>query len=126
MRGSVRADDVRVVHHVPGRMRVRVHGTRDPAEMLRKVQPLLAGLPAPMAARVNAASGSVVIQYGSVARTAPRSAGSARLLVPLAVGMATRLVLPRRRAAPLWLDLTLLAFDALASARRIRHSPPAS
>lgn len=120
------ASGLRVVHHVPGRMRVRVHGTRDPAEMLRKVRPLLAALPGPAAVRVSAACGSVVIEYGAGAVHPKRRSGRALLFVPLAVGLAARLVLPRRQASPWWLDVTLFAFDALQSVRRFRHLPPAS
>lgn len=121
-RSHAEASGLRVVHHVPGRMRVRVSGTRDPAEMLRQVRPLLAALPVPAAARVSAASGSVVIEYGAV--HSKRRSGRALLFVPLAVGLAARFVLPRRQAAPWWLDVTLFAFDALQAVRRLRHFPP--
>jgi len=110
-----------MVHHVPGRMRVRVDGTRDEAEMLHRVQPLLAGLPGISSVRANAASGSVVILYGAVAparaggaveAVRKREARAPKLLLPLALNVGTRLLLKRRRTASWWLDVALLAFDA--------------
>jgi hypothetical protein len=68
------APGVRVVHYVPGRLRVRVDGTRDPVD-IRQMQPLIEDLPDAEVIRVNAASGSVLIQYTNPAPMAhPRDA----------------------------------------------------
>lgn len=127
------APGVRVVHHVPGRLRVRVDGVREGAELLRRVAPLLDALPAPAAVRVNAPSGSVVIEYpmswnqANPAGTHRARSGSPpavrQVFVPLAVGAAIRLVLPRGRPSPFWMELTLLALEVIVSVRRSRHPP---
>jgi hypothetical protein len=123
------ATGIRVVHHVPGRVRVRVDGTRDEAEMLRLVGPLLARLPGVVSVRANAAAGSVVILYGPMGPDPGRgddvrphrlSRLAPGLLVPLAFGVGTRLLLPRRRPAPWWLDVALLAVDAIVGLRGAR------
>jgi hypothetical protein len=114
---------VRVVHHVPGRVRVRIDGARDAAEMLREVQPLLARLPGPHVVRANAAATSVVILYGAATPAGKRSRLAPKLLVPLAVGVGAR-ILQRRRKAPWWLDVALLALDAIVSFRGSRKRIP--
>lgn len=141
MSSHTRADapGVRVVHHVPGRLRVRVDGAHDETEMLRMVRPLLGSLPGTPWIEVRPASGSVVIHYGLPAGRAGRDAVTSvqatpakraraalapKLLVPLAVGLATRLIVSRRRGAPLWLEVTLVAFDALLNVERARRSDP--
>jgi hypothetical protein len=128
---SADAAGARVVHHVPGRMRIRIEGARDRDEMLHAVQPLLARLPGPASIRISASSGSVIIRYptsgqvvapdAAISTREPRAALAPKLLVPVALGVATRLLSRRRRSSVLWLDLLLLAFDAWMKAQRPRQ-----
>lgn len=131
------AAGVRVVHQLPGRMRVRVDGARSEAEMLRKVEPLLARMPRTASIEVRPGSASVVIHYGGE-RTGPNAAAvqskagayarstalAPKLFAPIAASLVTRLVAPRGRGAALWLELTLLAFDALLHLEGARRSRP--
>lgn len=120
------AAGVRVVHHVPGRMRIRVEG-REPAEMLQKVAPLLAQLPEVLSIRVSAASGSVVVHYaagparGGEFLRSPARALATRVLISIATGMAARAVRPGRRALPVWFDVALVAYDTVVAVQRLRR-----
>lgn len=54
---------VRIAHHVPGRMRLKVLGVRAEPEFFATVQHVIAGLEGVDKVRVNAASSSIVIDY---------------------------------------------------------------
>lgn len=119
---------IRVVHHVPGRIRIRVEGAPDPADLMDRLQPVLASLPPVTALRVNAASGSVIIHYAGpmpawhqpVEHLPAHLALARQWVVPLAVGAAVAFVLKRARPGGMWLELGLLAIDTLSAARRVR------
>lgn len=121
------AAGIRVVHHVPGRMRVRVEGSREPSEMLQMVAPVVAGLPEVLSIRVNAASGSVVVHYATDgARSGriphfPAAAVARGVLFSLASGMAARAVLPGRRGLPVWFNVALVTYDTIVAVQRLRR-----
>lgn len=54
---------VRIAHHVPGRMRLKVLGVPAEPEFFAAVQDVIAGLEGVDRVRVNAASSSIVIDY---------------------------------------------------------------
>jgi hypothetical protein len=121
---------IRVVHHVPGRIRVRVEGAPDPADLLDRLQPVLASLPPVTALRVNAALGSVIIHYAGpmpawhqpVEHLPAHLALARQWIVPLAVGTAISFALKRGRPGGVWLELGLLAMDTLSAVRRVRRT----
>lgn len=53
----------RIVHHVPGRLRIRVKGVRVEAEFFSAVQRVIGALHGVDSVRVNPASSSIVIDY---------------------------------------------------------------
>ncbi|MCW7538729.1 hypothetical protein OOT46_12845 [Aquabacterium sp. A7-Y] len=57
------ARDARVVHHVPGRLRIRVEERHDEAAFLEQLQGLLKSLSGVESVRINVAAASLVIQY---------------------------------------------------------------
>jgi hypothetical protein len=53
----------RIVHRVPGRVRIKVRGVREDAEFFAVVQQLIAGLSGVDSVRVNPGSSSIVVGY---------------------------------------------------------------
>jgi hypothetical protein len=53
----------RIVHRVPGRVRIKVRGVREDAEFFAVVQQLIAGLTGVESVRVNPTSSSIVVDY---------------------------------------------------------------
>ena len=53
----------RIVHHVPGRLRIKVEGVRGQTEFFAAVQRAIGGLPGVESVRTNATSSSVVVAY---------------------------------------------------------------
>jgi hypothetical protein len=62
-RASAAAQPARIVHHVPGRLRIKVEGVRGQAAFFAAVQQVITGLPGVDAVRVNATSSSIVVDY---------------------------------------------------------------
>jgi hypothetical protein len=60
------AKSARIVHRVPGRLRIKVEGARGETEFFAAVQRIISTLTGVDAVRVNAASSSIVIDYRPV------------------------------------------------------------
>lgn len=54
-----------VVHHVPGRIRFKIPGTRPDAKLLENIERALGKLPAVQRIKLNLVTGSVVVDYDS-------------------------------------------------------------
>jgi hypothetical protein len=57
------AKPARIVHHVPGRIRIKVTGAKEDSEYFAVVQRLISELAGVKSVRVNATSASIVIDY---------------------------------------------------------------
>jgi hypothetical protein len=57
------ARSARIVHHVPGRLRIKVKGVRGEAAFFAAVQRVIGGLSGVESVRVNPSSSSIVIDY---------------------------------------------------------------
>lgn len=83
------------VHHVPGRLRVRVPRVKNNPEYGRVVETSIAGMEGVSAVQANPVTGSVIIHYDP--RTAEVSALFARLADH---GLATETAIARRHSGP--------------------------
>ena len=179
------AKPARIVHHVPGRLRIKVMDARAEAEFFTAVQRVIGILPGVASVRVNPASSSIVVDYrpsdtifhsrlqedpevGSLLRldgedllfteieetlaagvhylerhsylaesivstaehldfnlrTASHGYLDLKVLLPLGVAAATSLRKARHRGTPVWLTLSIFAFNTFITLHRDRIGAP--
>ena len=133
--------EVVVVHHIPGRVRLKVPLAYGDPTMLHRMKEALDKMPAVTAIEIRYSSASLVLHYGQsdpgtlTSNVGPPTVGmgeaaqmaawpvsgecpSARRMIPVVLAATSLLEICMAAAPPLWLSLALLFLKTL-----LRHAP---